>query len=150
MENSFHSRHCNLIIVVCWHLCPWICHISKTLVLCTCASECSWLSLCLLFTLFSYKFRPCLLLDCITCHLRFADLNLRSPVLSYIKVSRCSALCSVTITSNALQVSSYVFICHYIFWFTWVLLCPKFTTTCRNWCFKNKRAFLVYTCNATI
>lgn len=37
-------------------------------------------------------------------HLRkFADLNLRSPVLSYIKVSRCSALCSVTITSNALQ-----------------------------------------------
>uniref|UniRef100_A0ACD5TPF6 Uncharacterized protein n=1 Tax=Avena sativa TaxID=4498 RepID=A0ACD5TPF6_AVESA len=37
-------------------------------------------------------------------HLRkFADLNLRSPVLSYIKVSRCSALRSVTITSNALQ-----------------------------------------------
>jgi hypothetical protein len=37
-------------------------------------------------------------------HLRkFADLNLRSPVLSYIKVSRCSALRSVSITSNALQ-----------------------------------------------
>ncbi|CAM0957009.1 unnamed protein product [Alopecurus aequalis] len=37
-------------------------------------------------------------------HLRkFADLNLRSPVLSYIKVSRCSALRCVTITSNALQ-----------------------------------------------
>jgi hypothetical protein len=43
-------------------------------------------------------------------NVRFADLNLRSPVLSYIKVSRCSALRSVTITSNALQVSSYVFI----------------------------------------
>ncbi|XP_044969313.1 F-box/LRR-repeat protein 15 isoform X2 [Hordeum vulgare subsp. vulgare] len=37
-------------------------------------------------------------------HLRkFADLNLRSPVLSYIKVSRCSALRCVTITSNALK-----------------------------------------------
>nr|CAB3499720.1 unnamed protein product [Digitaria exilis] len=37
-------------------------------------------------------------------HLRkFADLNLRSPVLSYIKVSRCSALHRVSITSTALQ-----------------------------------------------
>ncbi|KQJ96636.1 F-box/LRR-repeat protein 15 isoform X1 [Brachypodium distachyon] len=37
-------------------------------------------------------------------HLRkFADLNLRSPVLSYIKVSRCSVLRCVSITSNALQ-----------------------------------------------
>nr|CAB3494824.1 unnamed protein product [Digitaria exilis] len=37
-------------------------------------------------------------------HLRkFGDLNLRSPVLSYIKVSRCSALHRVSITSTALQ-----------------------------------------------
>ncbi|ONM06636.1 F-box/LRR-repeat protein 15 [Zea mays] len=37
-------------------------------------------------------------------HLRkFADLNLRSPVLSYIKVSRCSALHRVSITSTTLQ-----------------------------------------------
>uniref|UniRef100_K4A5B2 F-box domain-containing protein n=1 Tax=Setaria italica TaxID=4555 RepID=K4A5B2_SETIT len=37
-------------------------------------------------------------------HLRkFADLNLRSPVLSYIKVSRCSALHRVSITSTALE-----------------------------------------------
>ncbi|KAL6883720.1 hypothetical protein ACP4OV_011134 [Aristida adscensionis] len=37
-------------------------------------------------------------------HMRkFADLNLRSPVLSYIKVSRCSALHRVSITSSALQ-----------------------------------------------
>ncbi|XP_062205030.1 F-box/LRR-repeat protein 15-like isoform X2 [Phragmites australis] len=37
-------------------------------------------------------------------HLRkFADLNLRSPVLSYIKVSRCSALHRASITSSALQ-----------------------------------------------
>ncbi|XP_072990666.1 F-box/LRR-repeat protein 15 [Typha latifolia] len=37
-------------------------------------------------------------------HLRkFVDLNLRSPVLSYIKVSRCSALHRISITSNALQ-----------------------------------------------
>ncbi|KAJ1257041.1 hypothetical protein BS78_K228700 [Paspalum vaginatum] len=37
-------------------------------------------------------------------HLRkFADLNLRSPVLSYIKVSRCSALHRVSITSTVLQ-----------------------------------------------
>ncbi|GJN20510.1 hypothetical protein PR202_gb07898 [Eleusine coracana subsp. coracana] len=37
-------------------------------------------------------------------HLRkFADLNLRSPVLSYVKVSRCSALHRVSITSSALQ-----------------------------------------------
>ncbi|ONM06645.1 F-box/LRR-repeat protein 15 [Zea mays] len=40
-------------------------------------------------------------------HLRkFADLNLRSPVLSYIKVSRCSALHRVSITSTTLQVIS--------------------------------------------
>uniref|UniRef100_A0A0E0IRT4 F-box domain-containing protein n=1 Tax=Oryza nivara TaxID=4536 RepID=A0A0E0IRT4_ORYNI len=37
-------------------------------------------------------------------HLRkFAELTLRSPVLSYIKVSRCSVLHRVSITSNALQ-----------------------------------------------
>ncbi|XP_062200291.1 F-box/LRR-repeat protein 15-like [Phragmites australis] len=37
-------------------------------------------------------------------HLRkFADLNLRSPVLSFIKVSRCSALHRVNITSSVLQ-----------------------------------------------
>ncbi|KAL6642953.1 hypothetical protein ACP70R_021134 [Stipagrostis hirtigluma subsp. patula] len=37
-------------------------------------------------------------------HLRkFADLNLRSPVLAYIKVSRCSVLHRVSITSTALQ-----------------------------------------------
>ncbi|KAG8091312.1 hypothetical protein GUJ93_ZPchr0012g20512 [Zizania palustris] len=37
-------------------------------------------------------------------HLRkFTDLILRSPVLSYIKVSRCSVLQRVSITSNALQ-----------------------------------------------
>jgi len=37
---------------------------------------------------------------------RFVDLNLRSPVLSYIKVSNCSALFRINITSHALQVSS--------------------------------------------
>ncbi|CAN6299529.1 unnamed protein product [Urochloa humidicola] len=37
-------------------------------------------------------------------HLRkFADLNLRSPVLAHIKVSRCSALHRVSITSTALE-----------------------------------------------
>ncbi|AQK65576.1 F-box/LRR-repeat protein 15 [Zea mays] len=37
-------------------------------------------------------------------HLRkFAELNLRSPVLSYIKVSRCSVLHRVSITSTTLQ-----------------------------------------------
>nr|XP_029123787.1 F-box/LRR-repeat protein 15 isoform X3 [Elaeis guineensis] len=37
-------------------------------------------------------------------HLRkFVDLNLRSPVLSYINVSRCSALHRISITSNSLQ-----------------------------------------------
>ncbi|KAF0893911.1 hypothetical protein E2562_031444 [Oryza meyeriana var. granulata] len=37
-------------------------------------------------------------------HLRkFAELTLRSPVLSYVKVSRCSVLHRVSITSNALQ-----------------------------------------------
>ncbi|XP_066385851.1 F-box/LRR-repeat protein 15-like isoform X3 [Miscanthus floridulus] len=37
-------------------------------------------------------------------HLRkFADLNLRSPLLSYVKVSRCSALHRVSITSTTLQ-----------------------------------------------
>ena len=33
------------------------------------------------------------------------DLNLRSPVLSYIKVSNCSALFRINVTSHALQVS---------------------------------------------
>ncbi|XP_020104020.1 F-box/LRR-repeat protein 15 isoform X2 [Ananas comosus] len=37
-------------------------------------------------------------------HLRkFVELNLRSPVLSYVKVSRCSALHRISIISNALQ-----------------------------------------------
>jgi hypothetical protein len=39
---------------------------------------------------------------------RFVELNLRSPVLQYIKVSRCSALQSMNIISNSLQVSCIV------------------------------------------
>lgn len=45
---------------------------------------------------------------------RFADLNLRSPVLSYIKVSRCSALHRVSITSTTLQVISIL--CKILLW----------------------------------
>ncbi|OEL28846.1 F-box/LRR-repeat protein 15 [Dichanthelium oligosanthes] len=43
------------------------------------------------------------LLEVVIQFLWFADLNLRSPVLSYIKVSRCSALHRVSVTSAALE-----------------------------------------------
>jgi hypothetical protein len=57
------------------------------------------------------------------CFARFADLNLRSPVLSYIKVSRCSALHRVSITSSALQVSP-VFLRSLddTYWIIWILM----------------------------